>query len=417
MVIGILFIYSSGVSSTGVVFSNEYIKQIVWVGTGIALLLVVALSNYTRFRDWALYIYVLFVFLLIVTLVLGKRINGARSWLGLLSYGIGIQPSEFAKMAAIFMLGRWLESTHERARSLSVFLGAFGIVLLPMLLILLQPDLGTALVYLPIFIVMTYVSGTKRRYVLFVLLTAGMLSLFSVVLFWRQSAGVAQTAFTTEIFQRDFLKYILLAVAAVLAVSVAGLYFLKRGYFYWIVYTFSSLFLAVLGTLGATHVLKQYQIMRLIAFIDPQVDPQGSGWNIIQSVTAVGSGGFWGKGFLHGTQSHYRYLPQQSTDFIFSIFSEEWGFIGGVLLFGLFLIIFIRGLRIVADAKDPFAICVGSGIIGMIFFHFIVNVGMAIGIMPITGIPLTFLSYGGSSLWTALIGIGVLINIHYRRYS
>ena len=417
MIIGVLFIYSSGVSSTGVVFSNEYIKQMVWVGTGVILLFVVGLSDYTRFRDWSLYIYAFFILLLIVTLVLGKRINGARSWLGLLSYGIGIQPSEFAKIAAIFMLGSWLASNRERAQSLSVFLGAFGIVLLPMLLILIQPDLGTALVYFPIFIVMTYVSGTKRRYVLFVLLTVGLLSLFSIIVFWRQSAGVSQTAFTTEVFQRDFLKYILLAVAAVLAVSVAGLYFFKRGYFYWIVYGFSALFLSVLGTLGATVVLKQYQVLRLIAFIDPQIDPRGSGWNIIQSVTAVGSGGFWGKGFLHGTQSHYRYLPQQSTDFIFSIFSEEWGFIGGVLLFSLFLIIFIRGLRIIGNAKEPFAIYIGSGVIGMIFFHFVVNVGMAMGIMPITGIPLTFLSYGGSSLWTALIGIGVLINIHYRRYS
>ena len=417
MVIGILFIYSSGVSSTGVVFSNEYIKQIVWVATGVIILLVVGLSDYTRFRDWALYIYLFFIFLLIVTLVLGKRINGARSWLGLLSYGIGIQPSEFAKIATIFMLGNWLASNRERAQSLSVFLGAFGIVVVPMLLILVQPDLGTALVYLPIFIVMTYISGTKRRYVLFVLLTVALLAALSIVVFWRQSAGVAQSALTTEVFQRDFLKYILLAVAAVLAVSAVGLFFFKRTYFYWIVYAFSSLFVSVLGTLAATVVLKQYQVMRLIAFIDPQIDPRGSGWNIIQSVTAVGSGGFWGKGFLHGTQSHYRYLPQQSTDFIFSIFSEEWGFVGGVLLFALFLIIFIRGLRIVSNSKEPFAVCVGGGIIGMIFFHFIVNVGMAMGIMPITGIPLTFLSYGGSSLWTALIGIGVLINIHYRRYS
>jgi len=417
MVIGVLFIYSSGVSSTGVIFSSEYVKQIVWVGTGIILLFVIGLSDYTRFRDWSLYIYGFFILLLIITLVLGKRVNGARSWLGLLSYGIGIQPSEFAKMGTIFLLGNWLSSNRERAQSLSVFLIAFGIVLLPMLLILVQPDLGTALVYFPIFIVMTYVSGTKRRYVLFVLLTVGLLALFSVILFWRQSAAVTQTPLTASVFQRDFLKYLLLATAAVLAVSVIGLYFVKRRYFYWIVYGFSSLFLSILGTLAATVVLKQYQVMRLIAFIDPQIDPRGSGWNIIQSVTAVGSGGFWGKGFLHGTQSHYRYLPQQSTDFIFSIFSEEWGFIGGLLLFALFLIIFVRGLRIVANAKDPFAVNVGAGIIGMIFFHFIVNVGMAMGIMPITGIPLTFLSYGGSSLWTALIGVGVLINIHHRRYS
>lgn len=417
MVIGVLFIYSSGVSSTGVVFSSEYIKQIVWAGSGIVLLFLIGLWDYTRFRDWSLYIYLFFVFLLLLTLVIGKRINGARSWLGLLSYGIGIQPSEFAKVGTIFLMGNWLASNRERTQNLSTFLGAFGIVLVPMLLILAQPDLGTALVYFPIFVVMTYVSGTKKRYVIFVLLTVGLLSLFSMIFFWRQAIATNQPSLTNVVFQREFLKYILLAIAAVVAVSAAGLYFFKRRYFYWIVYGFSSLFLSVGGTLAATVVLKQYQVMRLISFLDPELDPRGSGWNIIQSVTAVGSGGFWGKGFLHGTQSHYRYLPQQSTDFIFSIFSEEWGFVGGLLLFTLFLIIFIRGLRIVANAKDPFAVNVGSGIIAMIFFHFIVNVGMAMGIMPITGIPLTFLSYGGSSLWTALIGIGVLINIHHRRYS
>lgn len=417
MVIGILFIYSSGVSSNGAVLSHEYLKQIVWAGTGLVLLFAIAMWDYTRLRDWSGYIYGIFVFLLVLTLVIGKRINGARSWLGLLHLGVGIQPSEFAKIGTILLVGNWLASNRERAQSLTVFLGAFGIALVPILLILAQPDLGTALVYVPIVVVMTYVSGTKRRYVLFVLLTAGLLAIFSLMYFWRHAVATTQSTETTLLLQHGFIKYILLAITAVLAVSAAGLLFFKRRYFYWIVYGFSSLFFAVAGTLAASVVLKPYQVMRLISFLDPQLDPRSSGWNIIQSVTAVGSGGFWGKGLLHGTQSHYNYLPQQSTDFIFSIFSEEWGFIGGVLLFGLFLIVFIRGLRIVANAKEPFAIAVGSGVIGMIFFHFIVNVGMAMGIMPITGIPLTFLSYGGSSLWTALTGIGILINIHHRRYS
>jgi rod shape determining protein RodA len=133
-------------------------------------------------------------------------------------------------------------------------------------------------------------------------------------------------------------------------------------------------------------------------------------------VTAVGSGGFWGKGFLQGTQSHYRFLPQQSTDFIFSIIAEEWGFFGGILVFTLFLIILLRGLRIAYTARDDFALYLASGILGMIGFHVVVNIGMAMGIMPITGIPLFFLSYGGSSLWTGLIAVGLLLNIHLRRY-
>jgi rod shape determining protein RodA len=157
--------------------------------------------------------------------------------------------------------------------------------------------------------------------------------------------------------------------------------------------------------------------MRLIVFLNPEVDPRGAGWNIIQSQTAIGSGGVMGKGFLQGTQSHYRYLPQQSTDFIFSIMAEEWGFVGAIAVFSLFGIILIRGLYIVSIAKDRFAVYIGSGVLGMIFFHFMINIGMAMGIMPVTGIPLFFLSYGGSSLWTALIGVGLIMSIYQHRYQ
>jgi rod shape determining protein RodA len=190
----------------------------------------------------------------------------------------------------------------------------------------------------------------------------------------------------------------------------------KKEHFYWLAYATLILLLAISGSLLFRKVLKEYQIMRLIVFLNPSVDPRGAGWNIIQSVTAVGSGGLWGKGFLQGTQSHYRYIPQQSTDFIFSILSEEWGFVGILIVFALFLVILTRGILIIKNTKDRFASITAAGIVGMIFFHFAVNVGMAIGIMPITGIPLFFLSYGGSSLWTVLISIGILMNFYIRRY-
>jgi rod shape determining protein RodA len=155
--------------------------------------------------------------------------------------------------------------------------------------------------------------------------------------------------------------------------------------------------------------------MRLVVFLDPQIDPRGAGWHIIQSVTAVGSGGLLGKGFLRGTQSHYRYLPEQSTDFIFSILAEEMGFLGSLLVFGLFTLIILRALYIAYTSKDRFGTYVSVGVAAMVSFHVIQNIGMAIGVMPITGIPLFFLSYGGSSLWTALMSIGLLLSIHYRR--
>ena len=156
--------------------------------------------------------------------------------------------------------------------------------------------------------------------------------------------------------------------------------------------------------------------MRLIVFMDPSIDPRGSGWNILQSITAIGSGGFLGKGFLQGTQSHYRYLPQQSTDFIFSIIAEEWGFIGAFIVFALFFVLLWRCVALLRSLRDRYAIYITAGVMGMLFFHFLINAGMAMGIMPITGIPLFFLSYGGSSLWTVLIAVGMLLGISARRY-
>jgi len=155
--------------------------------------------------------------------------------------------------------------------------------------------------------------------------------------------------------------------------------------------------------------------MRLIVFLDPNVDPLGSGWNIIQSITAIGSGGPFGMGYLQGTQSHYRFLPQQSTDFIFSILSEEWGFLGGLVVFILYGTILARSLIIIKKTENNFGALVATGIAAMYFFHFMVNIGMVMGMMPITGIPLLFVSYGGSSLWTAMTASGLLMSINMRR--
>ena len=150
--------------------------------------------------------------------------------------------------------------------------------------------------------------------------------------------------------------------------------------------------------------------------MDPNIDPQGSGWHIIQSITAIGSGGIMGMGYLQGTQSHYRYLPEQSTDFIFSILSEEWGFIGGIMVFVLYLAILLRFIRIMQNTNDTFGSYIVAGLVSMFSFHFFINVGMTMGIMPITGIPLLLVSYGGSALLSAMTGIGLALSIHLRRF-
>nr|MDA3809818.1 rod shape-determining protein RodA [Spirochaetaceae bacterium] len=300
--------------------------------------------------------------------------------------------------------------------TLKKFIQALIIVVIPMLLTLAQPDFGSAIVNIPIFLVMLFLAGARLKHLIYIIITGALVIYFTALPAWSQYIVQEEVLIVKVLTEFDTLKYVLLALAVLILLSFGGLRFFKASYYYWIIYVTSSLLLSLIGAIGGRMVLKGYQIMRLIIFIDPQVDPQGAGWNMIQSITAVGSGGFWGRGFLEGTQSHLQYLPQQSSDFIFSIFTEEAGFVGAVVVFALYTLLLIRALIVIDSSNDRFGVAVGGGIVGMIFFHVIINTGMAIGIMPITGIPLFFLSYGGSSLWTASIGIGILLSIYQRRY-
>ncbi len=413
--IGIAFIYSSGVTSTGDSFSNEYIRQIIWAGTGLVLLVAASFVDYGRFRGLSPYLYAGAVLVLILTIAFGRVVNGARSWIGLGE--IGVQPSEFAKILTIFLAARYMEHIGPGIRAPMRFLVSFAICALPMGLILLQPDVGTAMVYVPIFLFMAYVCGAKLHHLFFVV-AAGILVIVLTVLpaYEAQIAG-RSLPLVSVITDRTLVVIPVVGVSVVTVLAIAGRLFLKRRYFYWIAYGGIIVLAGLVGSFAARAFVGDYAVTRLIVFLDPYVDPRGAGWHIIQSLTAVGSGGLVGKGFLQGTQSHYQYLPQQSTDFIFSILAEEWGFVGAVVVFGLILVLLARGIFIVRHAKDRFAAAIAGGIIGMFFFHFMVNVGMAIGVMPITGIPLLLLSYGGSSLWTAMLSVGVLMSIYQRRYQ
>ncbi len=414
--IGILFIYSSGVTSTGILVSREYLKQLLWALTGLVLLFLSFYIVLMKVKGWSGYIFIAGSVILFFTAIFGKTVNGAKSWIGIAG-GIGIQPSEFMKIVTILYLSHFFEKNRSQIGSLSVFLKGIGIVAIPMGLIMLQPDLGTTMVFVPIFFVIAYTSGAPKRYIFFLLAIGVIAAVFTVMPAWQTYIAKRDVLFVRVITDKKTTRYLLLACGIILAVSIYGLIALKRRYFFWIIYGTTIMIISLLGSYVVRGMLKEYQIKRLIIFLDPTIDPKGAGWHIVQSLTAIGSGGFSGKGFLRGTQSHYRYLPQQSTDFIFSIISEEWGFLGGALIFLLFGVLIIRGIRIVSSTKSHFAICTGMGIIGMIGFHVLVNTGMAMGLLPITGIPLFFLSYGGSSLWTAMIAIGLLLNIYKERFS
>jgi rod shape determining protein RodA len=415
MTIGILFIYSSGISSTGINMSNEYIKQIFWASIGLLMLVLFNFIDYSKLKNLSKYFYFLLLLILLLTLMFGQVVKGSRAWLGIGPFGG--QPSEFSKVATILFLAKYLEDSQKSQNSLLRFIIALGIGFFPMGLILLQPDLGTAMVFVPLVLMMVFLAGLPLRYIAFVTFT-GLMAIFLTVLpAWEEFILGYSVRALQFLINPDLLIITILASFIILVLSLGGYIFIKKRYYYWITYTVSIFMLSLAGAFLGGKVLKDYQLKRLIVFIDPSVDPQGAGWNVIQSITAVGSGGGVGKGFLKGTQSHYRFLPEQSTDFIFSIIAEEWGFLGCSVIFILFLVIMLRSLYILNTAKDKFGLYMGGGVLAVIFFHFIINVGMAMGIMPITGIPLLFLSYGGSALWSALLGIALIMNVYSHRYK
>lgn len=415
-VIGIFFIYSSGVNSSGQALSNEYVKQIVWALTGTVLMLALALMDYRRLSDRALLIFAIAMVILVYTRIFGRYVNGAKSWLGVIG-GYGVQPSEFAKLAFILYLAFYLDKSEHNDTDFARFLKSGAIMVVPMLLILAQPDLGTASVYLPIFLVMCFMAGIPLRYLGMVMIGGGLTVVFTVLPQWESAILKHQIPILRVLTDMRLTLLVVLTLSVATVLAMIGRITFKAKYYYWVAYFTGLITLSLVLSIAASHVLKDYQIMRLIVFIDPNVDPLGSGWNIIQSITAIGSGGPLGLGFLKGTQSHYRFLPQQSTDFIFSILSEEWGFIGGLVVFSLYAIVLGRGIVVMKKTENNFGVLIATGITTMFFFHFIVNIGMVMGMMPITGIPLLFLSYGGSSLWTAMLACGLLMSINLRRLS
>ena len=413
---GVLFIYSSGINSEGVNVSTEYVKQIVWGGTGVLLMLLLSLLDYRRFSRYVPQLFAFSCAVLLFTRFFGRYVNGARSWLGI--GPLGIQPSEFTKIALILFLAWYLDRTKNSSDQRRRFIVSLLIMSAPTLLILAQPDLGTALVYFPIFLVMTFIAGIPVRYILFIFFGGMLTIVFTVLPIWESRIAHSSVIFIRVLTNARLRLVLIFATGSVSVLGILGMFFYRHNrYFYWISYCSAIVCGALIFSYFAGRVLKDYQVMRLIVFIDPYADPRGAGWNIIQSKTAIGSGNLLGRGYLRGTQSHYRFLPEQSTDFIFSILSEELGFVGCMAVFALYFLILMRTVLIIKNASNTFGLLIASGVLGMFSFHFLVNVGMVMGIMPITGIPLLFLSYGGSSLWAAMICVGLLMSVSSRKFG
>lgn len=344
LAIGVIGIYSAGYTTE--INKDEYIKQMIWIGISFVLVSIIWAIDYNIFDVFGYIIYAINFILLIVVLFM-PSLMGASSWFNL--GGFLYQPSEPMKIGVILCASKLISIyknsiNRNRKNNIMLVLSIALVYFLPICLILLQPDFGTAMAFVMILIFMLFKSGIKYRYILLGLLIA--------------------------------------------LIMVPLVYF---------------------------FVLNGNQQERILVFLNPNLDPLGSGYNAIQSKIAVGSGMLTGNGFLKGAQTQYGYLPIKSTDFIFSVLSEEFGFIASTIIIIIYAIMIIRLILISKNARDEFASLVVIGIAGMFSFHFIENIGMTIGLLPITGVPLPFLSYGGSSMITNMIAIGIALNISARK--
>jgi rod shape determining protein RodA len=339
--IGIGNLYSA--TSAWETSTPAYLKQITWLGIGLIIAFAVSSIDYRHLEYLSFFLYGATLLLLISVLLIGKTSMGATRWISL--GGLSLQPSEIMKPVIIITLARYFsERDNFRGFSFSELIVPFVLLGFPVLLILKQPDLGTAMLIIFIGSTVTLFAGIRRLTLLFLTL----------------SGGVAAFA----------------------------------GWF----------------------LLHDYQRKRIYTFLDPERDPLGSGYHIIQSKIAVGSGGLFGRGYMQGTQSQLSFLPERHTDFAFSVFAEEWGFTGSLILLLLYLFIIIWGMYIARRSADKFGMFLAVGVVAMLFWHIIVNLGMVIGLLPVVGVPLPLFSYGGTSMVTTMIGVGLLLNISMRRF-
>ncbi|MGI6434329.1 MAG: rod shape-determining protein RodA [Syntrophomonadaceae bacterium] len=348
--ITIQFSASSGISSDPYYFVK---KQLVVIAVGLAAILIIIRYDYLQLKSISFVLYGLSILMLVAVLLFGHEVRGTTGWIALGPLP-ALQPAEFTKILLVLAFADFLQQRRGEMNTLAGMLPCFIFMGVPFALIMMQPDLGTALVYIAITFIMMFVAGANWRLLLFIIL--GGLACITLILLLHFKAGM------------------------------------------WIP-------------------LKDYQLQRLIVFINPYNDGEGglgAGWNIIQSLVAIGSGGFAGKGLHQGSQVQLNFLPERHTDFIYAVIGEEMGFIGAALVLVFYGVLMIRALNIAANSRELYGALMVTGITAMWLFHIFENIGMCIGMMPVTGIPLPFISYGGSSMLTNLLAVALILSVNVR---
>jgi rod shape determining protein RodA len=372
--------------------SQSYGMQLVWIASSLFIAFVILVIDGEFFPKFAWVLYGAFILLLIVVIFAGKEVKGSKSWIELGSFRI--QPAEFAKFATNLALAKYLSNINIKFEKLNTKLIAAAIFAVPALIIIAQSETGSALVY-GSFILVLYREGLSGNILLMgvamVILFIAALLMDELVLITLMGILAAGTFF--------FIRFKMQNVLVVLGILVASIAFVHS-----VDYTF-------------TNILEPHQKKRINVLLGKEVDPKGAGYNVNQSMIAIGSGGILGKGYLNGTQTKYNYVPEQSTDFIFCTVGEEWGFLGSLTVLGLFIFLLLRLIYLAERQRSTFSRIYGYGLASIIFFHLAINIGMTIGLAPVVGIPLPFFSYGGSSLWSFTILTFIFVRLDAYRFE
>jgi rod shape determining protein RodA len=355
-------------------FGQPYSKQMLWIGTSIVLAIVILLIDSGIIQHYAYFFYLFCLLLMILVIFIGAEINGAKSWIKIGSFSL--QPTEFMKVATALAMAKFMQEGKTANQRRYVWVAQIALITIPILVALLQHDAGSALVFFS-FIILFYREGLSAEFLVLGIIAA---ILAYITLKWNETYSIALITIVFIIFmilnrtQKKKMRRNIIVYLASIA-FVFSVYFLYE------------------------HGLEAHQKQRIDTIFGKTSDPLGADFNLNQSKIAIGSGGMFGKGYLHGTQTKLNFVPEQSTDFIFCAIGEEWGFFGTLVVFGLFGALIFRILKLSEKQRNPFVRYYGYGIAGIFAIHFFINIGMTIGLLPIIGIPLPFISYGGSSLW------------------
>ncbi|MEI6173490.1 MAG: rod shape-determining protein RodA [Bacteroidota bacterium] len=372
--------------------SQKYGKQMIFIIAALILAMGTLIVDPKFFSQFAWFIYGFFLFMLVIVIFSGREVAGSKGWFAI--GGFGIQPAEFAKMATVLALAKYLSTLDVSLAKMRGVMIASAIILIPAVIVLLQHDTGSAIVFLALVIVLYRAGLTGFIPLAFIVLPVlGILALL-------------------------IPKLVLVALLLLIA---GGSYFFSNRNLRTILMT-SSIFIASVGFVfsvdySVNHILEPHQRSRIHVLLGQDIDLKGAGYNVNQSLIAIGSGGAFGKGFLQGTQTKYNFVPEQSTDFIFCTIGEEWGFVGSSVLILLYVGLFTRIILIAERQRSRFSRFYGYGVASILFFHFAINVGMTLGLVPVIGIPLPYVSYGGSSLWAFTVLLFIFVRQDSYRFD